>query len=156
MLTSRAAALLLHALLISTPLQAHAGFTMEEEFAIHPDGTPTYPEKLRDTLRRGEAPPQWKDDRKLYELVHSDDLEAFTDYMQQLNQAEIFAADGSALDIVEWRQAVRDDTHYTNLLKEGFPEVHSLFMSGTDDEVQEFLRAQHAAQAAAASQKSEL
>ena len=55
-----------------------------------------------------------------------------------------------------WRQSVRDDEWYSNLLRTSYPEVLSLILSGTDDEVQNMLRAQHSAQAASQAQRQEL
>jgi len=135
---------------------------MDEAFAIHPDGTPVNPEKFRDALRQGEyqgeaVPSSWMSDQHLAELVAGDDLEAFTDYLQQMNYDRMFDSDGAALDIKEWRQSVRDDHHYAQLLQDGYPEVYELIASGSDEEVQNMLRAQRRAQLeAAAQQKSEL
>lgn len=120
-----------------------AGFTMEESMAIHPDGTPVFPSKMRDMLRSGEAPPQWMDDKHLLELVAGDDLDAFTEYMQRVNAERIFYEDGSARDIREWRQAVQDDEYYTKLLRESYPEMHQVITTGTDEDVQAMLVAQH-------------
>lgn len=150
-------------LLVLGLLAADAGYTMEEEFAIHPDGTPTFPEKLRDHLRT-QGGGKWRDDEKLVRLVQGDDLEAFTAYMQEINQKEIFEEDGTASDIQEWRQAVRDDHYYAKLLEDNAPDFYSLIMTGTDMEVQDFLREQHAyaqqeqmrARSRQSAQKSEL
>ena len=131
------------ALLLLGVLLTDAGFTMEEEFAIHPDGTPSFPEKLRDHLRK-EGGGKWADDEKLVRLVQGDDLGAFTDHMQSINQKEIFEDDGTARDIKEWRQAVMDDEYYAKLLESNMPDFYSLIMTGTDLEVQDFLREQHA------------
>jgi hypothetical protein len=62
--------------------------------------------------------------------------------------------DGSARDIVEWRQAVRDDTWYAGLLEEHYPEFHRAVVEGTNEEVQNLLRMQHRLQRQAS--KSEL
>ena len=125
---------------------ASGGFTMEEAFAIHPDGTPVNPEMMRDALREGEyqgevVPPHWEGDTKLVELVKSGSLEDFVARVQGINYELMFAPDGSARDIGEWRQSVRDDARYSELLKQSYPEQYELILSGTDGEVQEMLRA---------------
>ena len=124
---------------------ANAGFTLDDALAIHPDGTPVYPERLREALRRGDVPNSWMDDDQLVALAASDDLEAFTDYMQKINYDRIFHEDGSARDIKEWRQAVRDDEFYTNLLLQTYPEFYDAIDKGTDDQVQRILMAQQEA-----------
>ncbi|KAL1520022.1 hypothetical protein AB1Y20_023500 [Prymnesium parvum] len=130
---------------------AMAGFTMDEAMAIHPDGTPVNPEAMRDALRNDQVPGDvWKSDQRLLQLVASDDLAAFTDYMQELHADRIFEADGSARDIREWRQSVRDDDRYSMLLQQSFPYVYNLIVDGTDDQVQDMLRAQRRAQSEAA------
>ena len=129
--------------------RAAAGFTMEEEMAVHPDGTPVHPEKLRAKLRSGEVTPHdWMQDERLVELAVGEDIEAFTEYMQQINYDRMFHEDGSARDIVEWRQSVRDDAYYSGLLRDSFPEMFTLIDTGTNEEVQQMLVSQHQAQAA--------
>ena len=135
-------------LLLTGVQLALAGFTMEEAFAIHPDGTPVNPEMMRDALRKGEyqgeeLPLHWTDDDKLVELVNSGSLEDFVAHIQGINHQRMFAPDGSALDIAEWRQSVRDDKRYSELLKQSYPEEYELIMSGSDEEVQHMLRAAH-------------
>ena len=132
-----------------------AGFTMDEAMAIHPDGTPVNPSSMRAAFRTGEVPPEWMEDQELMTLVAGDDLEAFTTYMQQAHSDRIFGADGSALDIKAWRQSVRDDKWYADLLQRGYPEMHDIVLSGSDEEVQAMLRAQHRAQAEAMRGESE-
>ena len=130
------------ALLLLLGLQlASSGFTLDESVAIHPDGTPVNPEAFREHVRNGEDPIE---DTRLLELAFGDDLEAFTDYLQQTNYDRMFDDDGSARDIREWRQAVRDDLTYASLLRKSYPEFLALIESGTDEQVQGVLRAQHA------------
>ena len=143
----------------SVPLLAVAvlaGYTLDEDLAIHPDGTPTFPAKMRARLRSGDAPDSWRDDRRLLELAVGDDLEAFSDYVQEINQDRIFDEDGRAHDIKEWRQSVRDDVFYRDLMQQHYPEVLEKIVSGTDDEVQAILMAQRKAQLAAAQEKEDL
>lgn len=126
---------------------ATGGYTMEEDMAIHPDGTPVYPEKMRESLRSGDVFPElWREDMQLRDLVDGDNLQEFADYMQQINYEKMFHPDGSARDIAEWRQSVRDDEWYANLLKEGHSDFYELIMDGADEEVQSALRAARAAQ----------
>ena len=65
-----------------------------------------------------------------------------------------YLGDGSAQDIKAWRQSVRDDEHFSGLMRASYPEELELIFSGSDDEVQNMLRAQHSAQAAAMEQES--
>ena len=58
----------------------------------------------------------------------------------------IFLEDGSARDIKAWRQSVRDDTRYKELLRASFPDMLTMIESGSDTEVQELLMANHNAQ----------
>ena len=132
----------------------HAGYTMDQAMAIHPDGTPVDPAAMRDHLRKGELPAHWMEDQRLLELVAGDDLDAFADYMETIHSDRIFHEDGSAQDIKAWRQSVRDDEYFSGLMRASYPEVLALVLSGSDDEVQNMLRAQHSSQAAA--QKQEL
>lgn len=134
-------------------LVCDAGFTMDEAMAIHPDGTPVNPLAMREALRQDRVdgdPSVWKADATLMELVHGEDLNAFIDYMQQINSDRIFNPDGSAQDIEEWRQSVRDDEQYGMLLQNAYPDVYHLVIHGTDEQVQDMLRAQRRVQAAAA------
>eukprot|EP00320_Phaeocystis_rex_P022210 CAMPEP_0119070692 /NCGR_PEP_ID=MMETSP1178-20130426/42885_1 /TAXON_ID=33656 /ORGANISM="unid sp, Strain CCMP2000" /LENGTH=125 /DNA_ID=CAMNT_0007052547 /DNA_START=78 /DNA_END=455 /DNA_ORIENTATION=+ len=121
---------------------------MDQAMAIHPDGTPVDPAAMRDALRKGDLPSHWMEDHRLLELVAGDDLDEFAEYIQTINSDRIFHEDGSAKDIREWRQSVRDDQHYSGLMRASYPEVLELILSGSDDEVQNMLRAQHSAQAA--------
>jgi len=149
-------------LLASSLCTARGGFTMDEAMAIHPDGTPANPEALRDALRRGDVDSNaWQEDATLVALANGDDLEAFTDYMQHVNYELMFYPDGSARDIVAWRQAVRDDRYYAELLQGVAPDFFNLVDSGTDEAVQDTLRSQRRAQraqlaAAAQREKNEL
>ena len=141
------------ALILALTAHTLAGFTMDEALAIHPDGTPLNPEAFRDALRSSptdDIPGDWMQDSKLLELVASDDLDAFTDYIREVNHDRIFDADGSALDIKAWRQSVRDDAFYGGLLKQHFEEFYNMILSGTDEQVQSVLRAQQAAAVAEA------
>lgn len=138
-------------------LGARGGFTMDEAMAIHPDGTPVNPEALRDALRRGAVESdEWQKDEHLVDLAAGDDLEAFTDYMQQINYEQMFEEDGSAKDIKAWRQAVRDDEYYTNLLKQGAPDFLEMIDTGSDAEVQNMLIGNRMAQMEAHRAKAEL
>ena len=141
-------------LLIATAQRCSAGYTMDQAMAIHPDGTPVDPAAMRDHLRKGDLPTHWMEDLKLLELVAGDDLDAFADYMETINSDRIFQEDGSAQDIKAWRQSVRDDEHFSGLMRASYPEELELIFSGSDDEVQNMLRAQHRAQAAAMEQES--
>ena len=121
---------------------------MDDTLAIHPDGTPVNPEKMRDALRRGEfegeqLPATWMGDQHLVELVEQGSLRAFTDYMQQINYERMFDDDGAAKDIKEWRQSVRDDTEYQKMMMDSYPDVLEIIVSGTDEQVQNMLRAHH-------------
>ena len=49
-----------------------------------------------------------------------------------------------------------DLLEYRSLLRESYPQVLDLILKGSDDEVQNLLRAQHSAQAQAQAQKHEL
>jgi len=51
-------------------------------------------------------------------------------------------------------QSVRDDEHFSGLMRGSYPEELELIFSGSDDEVQNMLRAQHSAQATAMEQES--
>ena len=128
---------------------------MDQAMAIHPDGTPVDPAAMREHMRKGDLPTHWMEDHKLLELVAGDDLDAFADYMQAINSDRIFQEDGSAQDIKAWRQSVRDDEYFAGLMRASYPEALELIVkSGSDEEVQDMLRAQHRAQAAATQQKS--
>ena len=128
---------------------------MDQAMAIHPDGTPVDPAAMREHMRKGDLPTHWMEDHKLLELVAGDDLDAFADYMQTVNSDRIFQEDGSAQDIKAWRQSVRDDPYFSGLMRASYPEALELIVkSGSDEEVQDMLRAQHRAQAAATQQKS--
>ena len=149
----------MHVRLLLTALVgvARSGFTMDEAMAIHPDGTPANPEGLRNALRRGEVESTyWMQDETLVALAAGDDLQSFTDYMQVINYERMFHEDGTARDIVAWRQAVRDDTFYGNLLKQAAPDFFELIDTGTDEAVQESLRRQRQAQLEAHREKMEL
>ena len=142
-------------LLLTTAQRCAAGFTMDQAMAIHPDGTPVDPAAMREHMRKGDLPTHWMEDHKLLELVAGDDLDAFADYMQTINSDRIFQEDGSAQDIKAWRQSVRDDEYFAGLMRASYPEALELIVkSGSDEEVQDMLRAQHRAQAAATQQKS--
>ena len=141
-------------LLLATAQRCAAGYTMDQAMAIHPDGTPVDPAAMRDHMRKGDLPTHWMEDLKLLELVAGDDLDAFADYMETINSDRIFQEDGSAQDIKAWRQSVRDDEHFSGLMRGSYPEELELIFSGSDDEVQNMLRAQHSAQAAAMEQES--
>ena len=141
------------ALLTVLVARASAGYTMDEALAIHPDGTPLNPEAFRGALRGSptdDIPGGWMQDSTLLELVASDDLDAFTDHIRRVNHDRIFDADGAALDIKAWRQSVRDDAFYGDLLKRHYEEFHTTVLSGTDEQVQSVLRAQQAAATAEA------
>ena len=119
-----------------------SGFTMDEALAIHPDGTPVDPVAFRKQMCNGDG--ELADDARV--ACSIEDLETFVDYMQQVNADRIFLEDGSAKDIKAWRQSVRDDTRYKELLRASFPDMLTMIESGSDTEVQELLMANHNAQ----------
>ena len=119
-----------------------SGFTMDEALAIHPDGTPVDPVAFREQMCNGDG--ELADDASV--ACSIEDLETFVDYMQQVNADRIFLEDGSARDIKAWRQSVRDDTRYKELLRASFPDMLTMIESGSDTEVQELLMANHNAQ----------
>jgi hypothetical protein len=123
--------------------------------AHRPDGTPIFPLELRQVLRDALAAGRGVSDR-IRKQVLEDDLQAFTDAMQVYNYEQMFASDGSAVDIEAWRQMFREDEVYSQLFLENFPEKWQLIMSGTDEEVQAMFRAQHVAAHRAAQAKFEL
>lgn len=106
---------------------------------------------LRDALAAGRGVSD-----RIRKQVLEDDLQAFTDAMQVYNYEQMFASDGSAVDIKAWRQMFREDEVYSQLFLENFPEKWQLIMSGTDEEVQAMFRAQHVAAHRAAQAKFEL
>lgn len=133
-------------LLLAAARRCTAGFTMDQAMAIHPDGTPVDPAAMRDHLRMGEVPSHWMEDARLFELVAGENLDAFAVYMQALHAERIFHEDGSAQDIKAWRQSVRDDQHFSGLMRASYPDALELILSRSDDEVQNMLRTQQSAQ----------
>ena len=134
---------------------ARAGFTMDETWAIHPDGTPVAPEKMREAMRNNQSPdgeplPQkWSVDVHLQKMLHAESaesLEKFSEYMQILHHEKMFDEDGYAHDVKAWRQAVMDDEWYADLLKRAVPELYDAIASGTDMDVQALLHEAHVQQ----------
>lgn len=127
--------------------------------AHHPDGTPIHPDELRGALRSatGDLLVELTEDQALYNAVWSEDLQVFTDTMQQRNYDRMFNIDGSAKDIAGWRQSVREDAFYGKLLQDNAPDMYMTITnpSVADEEVQRVLRQQQQA-AIAQQQKSEL
>ena len=123
--------------------------------AHRPDGTPIFPAELRQVLRdaieAGKGVPE-----RIRKHVLSDDLQAFTDAVQVHNHEQMFASDGSAVDIQAWRKMFREDEVYSQLFQENYPDQWQLVMSGTDEEVQTMFRSQHTAAHQAAQVKPEL
>ena len=148
--------LLLFSLLSSVVL---AGFTMDEAMAIHPDGTPVNPAAMQEAMRKGETPELVEaldKDPKLVDLVANADVDTFRDYMALLHQEHIFYSDGTAKDVVAWRQSVLDDEYYDGLLKEAAPDFHRVIHAGDHREIQEYLKRAHKVAQAGAGAKSEL
>ena len=116
---------------------------------VHPDGTPEQPKELKEFLM------SWKGDlvkaygQKVSDAVFADDLDAFTQTFQEHNHKFIFHEDGSAKDIVRWRDNVREDEFYSKLLLENAPDVHRTITDTNvpDEEVQDLLRRQQRAYA---------
>ena len=125
--------------------------------AHHPDGTPIFPEELRSVLREAILAGKEVAWPGVKDLAMGDDLEAFTDAMQKHFYDTMFARDGSAYDVAEWRKMYREDAFYSGLMQQNAPDYHKMIMTGTDEEVQEMFRqSQEAAVRAAAREKSEL
>ena len=119
--------------------------TLDEIMSVHPDGTPVHAAEMKSMLAKNAAEEQPLDvlrNQEVYDAVMGDSLETFTDVMQRHNYRHIFHEDGSARDIARWRQNVRDDTYYSELLRGEAPEVHKFFTDPTvpDSKVQDQLR----------------
>lgn len=109
--------------------------------AHHPDGTPIFPEELRQVLREALAAGRGVPSG-IREHVEGDNLQAFVDAVQAHNYQRLFEADGSAVDVAEWRKMFAEDAKYNQLFLEQFPDQWRTIMSGSDEEVQEVLREQ--------------
>ena len=128
---------------------SHACFCMplDEIMSVHPDGTPVHPAELKMMLARNaleDRPLDVLRDPEVHAAVMGDSLETFVDVMQRHNYRHIFHEDGSVRDIARWRQNVREDAYYADLLMQSAPGAHAIITDPTvsDSEVQDRLRQQ--------------
>lgn len=112
--------------------------------AYHPDGTPIFPEELRDVIRKAVQAGS-EVSVSVRDVAMGNDLEAFTDVMQKHNYDSMFADDGSLYDIGQWRKMYSDDAFYSKLMEANAPDQHKIIMTGTDEQVQDLFRKRHQA-----------
>uniref|UniRef100_A0A6U7K3D9 RxLR effector protein n=1 Tax=Haptolina brevifila TaxID=156173 RepID=A0A6U7K3D9_9EUKA len=111
----------------------------EDPLAHHPDGTPINPRKYREMLQQAASKGAVLSD-KLMEAAQTDDLQATIDAVKHQNVQLMFEPDGAATHLEQWREHFKNDAVFASRIKQHDPAAYETMMTGTDDQVQAYLR----------------